>query len=140
MIVSHDRYFMDKVVDHLFVFEGDGKIKDFPGNYSIYRDSLRLQEESSARNETDRKQKVPVTKTKVDIPKTKLTFKEKLEFEQLEKDIRSLEEEKTKLETELSSGNNTPMQLQEKSNRIGEIMRLLDEKEMRWLELSEFVN
>jgi ATP-binding cassette subfamily F protein uup len=140
MLVSHDRYFMDKVVDHLFVFEGNGIIRDFPGNYSIYRDSIRLKEETDRKTDEKRHDGKTREKPKINLPKIKLTYKEKLEMQQLEKDIESLESEKSRLENELSSGNNTPAQLQEKSHRISEILELLNEKEMRWLELSEFQN
>ena len=132
MIVSHDRYFMDKVVDHLFVFEGNGHVKDFPGNYSIYRDYLQVQMEKNTAPAKEKKVKIRQEKTKI-----RLTFKEKLEFQKLEADIHNLEEEKAKLEDELSSGGCDADELVTKSERIGEIMSILEEKEMRWLELSE---
>jgi ATP-binding cassette subfamily F protein uup len=139
IVVSHDRFFMDQVVDHLFVFRGNGVIKDFPGNYSQYREWLTViekqeknEQQKSIKKETKQKEK------KQDKPKTKLTFNEKREFEQLEKDIADLENEKAQLETEISSGTLSSDNLISKSNRVGEIMNILDEKETRWLELSEF--
>ena len=134
MIVSHDRYFMDKVVDHLFVFEGNGIIRDFPGNYSIYRDSLRVLQEKQAMSEVKEKK----TRVKEVLPKTKMSFKEKFEFQHLEKDISALESEKAELEEQIGSGSCSADELISKSARIGEILDQLDEKEMRWLELSEF--
>lgn len=138
VVVSHDRFFMDQVVDHLFVFRGNGVVKDFPGSYSHYREWLTAieKEEKKELSQSVKKEKPSV---KVDKPKTKLSFKEKREFEELEKDIASLEEEKRALEQEVSSGTLSSDDLIEKSNRIGEIINLLEEKELRWLELSEYV-
>ncbi|MCB2195874.1 MAG: ABC-F family ATP-binding cassette domain-containing protein [Bacteroidetes bacterium] len=139
IVVSHDRFFMDQVVDHLFVFRGNGVVKDFPGNYSQYREWLTQIEKQEKREQKSVKSDDPKQKEKKqDKPKTKLTFKEKSEFEQLEKDIAELESEKTQLESEISSGTLSSDDLISKSNRVGEIMKLLDEKENRWLELSEF--
>ena len=134
IIVSHDRYFMDKIVDHLFVFNGEGNIKDFPGSYTIWRNK-QLEEE-----EKEKKEKKPEVKASPKPPKEKerkLTFNEKKELEQLEKDIELLETEKAQISEELNSGTLNTTQLHEKSNRFGEISNLLEEKEMRWLELSE---
>lgn len=134
IVVSHDRYFMDKIVDHLFVFNGDGTIKDFPGSYTIWRNK-QLEDE-----EQEKKLRKPEPKTQPKPAKEKerkLTFNEKKELEQLEKDIASLETEKTKIGEELNSGLLSNSALHEKSNRFGEISNLLEEKEMRWLELSE---
>lgn len=134
IVVSHDRYFMDKIVDHLFVFNGEGTIKDFPGSYTIWRNKQMEEEEQ------ERKQKKPEPKATPRPAKEKerkLTFNEKKELEQLEKDIASLENEKSTISEELNSGTLTSNQLQEKSTRFGVITDLLEEKEMRWLELSE---
>lgn len=134
IVVSHDRYFMDKIVDHLFVFNGEGTIKDFPGSYTIWRNKQMEEEEQ------ERKQKKPEPKATPRPAKEKerkLTFNEKKELEQLEKDIASLENEKSTISEELNSGTLTSNQFQEKSTRFGVITDLLEEKEMRWLELSE---
>jgi ATP-binding cassette subfamily F protein uup len=134
IIVSHDRYFMDKIVDHLFVFDGEGNIKDFPGSYTIWRNK-QLEEE-----EQEKKLKKPEPKEQsksVKVKERKLNFNEKRELEQLEKDIETLENEKTQINDELNSGTLTNEQLQEKSIRFNAISGLLEEKEMRWLELSE---
>ena len=138
IVISHDRYFMDKVVDHLLIFHGNGEIQDFPGNYSQYRTwkSLLPKPESEAkRSENSEKQ---IENRKAPVIKTKLTFKEKREFEQLEEEIESLELEKAQLTSDLSSGKLSSDQLMQASNRISELIRLLDEKTTRWLELSEF--
>ena len=138
IVISHDRYFMDKVVDHLLIFHGNGEIQDFPGNYSQYRTwkSLLPKPESEAkRSENSEKQ---IENRKAPVIKTKLTFKEKREFEQLEEEIESLELEKAQLTSDLSSGKLSSDQLIQASNRISELIRLLDEKTTRWLELSEF--
>lgn len=141
IVVSHDRYFMDKVVDHVLVFEGNGKLKDFPGHYSHYRAWKELQEEEAA---VQQKKEAP-QQSKNNRPeraseeKKKLSFKEKREFEQLEAELPVLEEEKAKLETEMSSGTLTNDELMAKSARISELIDEIDEKTMRWLELSEYV-
>lgn len=134
IIVSHDRYFMDKIVDHLFVFNGDGSIKDFPGSYTIWRNK-ELEEEEKRKKEI--KPEIKATPKPVKEKERKLTFNEKKELEQLEKDIAALETEKAQLSDELNSGTLNNAQLQEKSSRFGQITELLEEKEMRWLELSE---
>jgi ABC transport system ATP-binding/permease protein len=134
IIVSHDRYFMDKIVDHLFVFNGAGNIKDFPGSYTIWRNK-QLEEE-----EKEKKEKKPETKVSakpIKEKERKLTFNEKKELEQLEKEIESLESEKAQINDDLNSGTLDSNQLQEKSHRYAAITDLLEEKEMRWLELSE---
>jgi ATP-binding cassette subfamily F protein uup len=133
IVVSHDRFFMDKIVDHLFVFEGDGVIKDFPGNYSDYRDWA---EEQTKSMQNSAKTEKPVREKPVD-DKKKLTFKEKKELEDLEKEISQLEKEKKILEEEFNSGSLPADELHKKSLRYSEINPLLEEKEMRWLELSE---
>ncbi|MDA3953972.1 MAG: ABC-F family ATP-binding cassette domain-containing protein [Bacteroidales bacterium] len=141
IVVSHDRFFMDQVVDHLFVFRGNGIVKDFPGSYTHYRKWL-TKIEKEAKKELALKKELPGLageKTKSDNPKIKLSFKEKREYEQLETDIANLESEKESLETEINSGNLSNDDLIQKSNRIGEIIKLLDEKSDRWLELGEFM-
>ncbi len=142
IVVSHDRFFMDKIVDHLFVFEGDGIISDFPGNYTVYRNkALEEKEESEAKNKAS---KTPQEKTasieKNTGEKKKLSFKEKREFEQLEGEIATLEERKKNLEELLNSGKLPHDELYSKSEELGEIKAILDEKEFRWLELSEIEN
>ena len=139
IVVSHDRYFMDKVVDHIFVFGGEGNIKDFPGNYSDWRvwreegkaNEARIAAEKAAKNST------PKQNYRTE-DKRKLTFKERKEYESLEAEIMALEEEKADIEQQMSSGtldNDTLLKL---SIRIQEVITLIDDKSMRWLELSEF--
>jgi ATP-binding cassette subfamily F protein uup len=138
IVISHDRYFMDKVVDHLLVFHGNADIQNFPGNYTQYRDwkSIRDKEKSET---VKIENKERVIEKFHSAEKTKLTFKEKREFDELEPEIARLEEEKVSLENELSSGMLSSEVLVEKANRISEVMRLIEEKEERWIELSEFV-
>lgn len=139
-VVSHDRYFMDKLVDHLLVFKGNGEVKDFPGNYSEYRtwQSLRDKEDQEEKEQT-RKQAptTPHKNTWGGEKKRKLTFKEKQEMQQLETDIERLEQEKQELETALCSGTLGVDEITEKSKRLPTLSEELDEKSMRWLELSE---
>lgn len=145
IVVSHDRYFMDKVVDHLLVFKGNAVIKDFPGNYTDYRewkaDKLRKerQQENSEKEKKkqDKRQETGATHSN---SKRRLTFKEKKELEELDKLLPQLEEEKSRLETELSSGTLSTDELYAHSTRISELIQLIDEKETRWLELSEIEN
>lgn len=153
IVVSHDRYFMDKVVDHLLVFRGDGEIKDFPGNYTQYREWQKLEDKKSAelkeaaqkatasRNGKNAPTPSPTGKSQRDPnaapQKRKMTFKEKQEFAQLEKDIEALTAEKESIETALSSGSVSVEQITEMSKRLPILNEELDEKEMRWLELSE---
>ena len=139
IVVSHDRYFMDKVVDHLLVFEGDAKIKDFPGNYTDYRewrDAQQKQDKKIEKSGKDAARHVSTTKPKKDDVR-KMTFKEKQEFESIEKEIEKLEQEKNTIETNLSNGTLSNDELLTQANRIAEVIDLLDEKTMRWLELSE---
>ena len=141
IIVSHDRYFMDKVVDHLLVFQGNGLVKDFPGNYTQFRDSekLTLKEETTKDNPgTASVQTTANGKPRLTEKKRKLTFKERQEFEQLEKDIEALEQEKTDIESALSSGTASVDEITTMSKRLPLLNDELDEKSMRWLELSEF--
>jgi len=135
IIVSHDRYFMDKVVDHLLVFKGDGVIKDFPGNYTQYRqwEALKSKEEEAAKtNTTEQKEK----KQYRNDTRRRLSYKEKREMEQLEADIERLEEEQKNIETALSSGAITVEEITTMSKRLPVLKEELDEKSMRWLELS----
>ena len=138
LIVSHDRYFMDRLVDHLFVFEGDGHIRDFPGNYSQYREEMQS---APALNETATATQPEAGKDTASTPaasvKRQLSYKEKREFEMLEKEIPELNREKEQVTARLNNSDTSFEELQQLSLRIGEISRLLDEKEMRWLELSE---
>jgi len=145
IVVSHDRYFMDKVVDHLLVFKGEGVVKDFPGNYTQYREWQKIaplpQAEKKEIGKGDggtvtRKEAVPEKDRNADRPR-KMTFKEKREFEQLEKDIAALEEEKKLIETALSTGNVSVEEITTMSKRLPLLNDELDEKSMRWLELSE---
>ena len=141
IIVSHDRYFMDKVVDHLLVFRGNGLVKDFPGNYTQFRESEKLQQrEENAREKSalESSQTTSSAKPRLMEKKRKLTFKERQEFEQLEKDIEALEQEKTDIETALSSGAISVEDITTMSKRLPLLNDELDEKSMRWLELSEF--
>jgi ATP-binding cassette subfamily F protein uup len=134
LIVSHDRYFMDRLVDHLLVLEGDGVIRDFPGNYSQYRDSLKAEEPAAAGTPP----KPPAPPSPAPAPaKRQLTYKEKREFEELEREIANLNKEKEEITAKLNSGEAPFDELQKLSIRIGEISQLIDDKEMRWLELSE---
>lgn len=142
VMVSHDRFFMDKLVDHLFIFEGNGEVYDFPGNYSEYRLLQKDREAESRRNnELQVTKKVNVEKGKVaSSPNKKASFKEKKEFEDLIREIEDLEKEKTELEVRLNSGLLTPEELYSGSKRIGEVMTLIDQKTNRWLELSDLFN
>ena len=140
IIVSHDRYFMDKVVDHIFVFKGMGEIRDYPGNYSDYRDWCVEKKSLSAKNDSSDNSKITKDvseKNNNSLVKRKMSFKEKREFEQLEIEIMELEEEKKQLENEMSGGTLDNVALVKKSMRIAEVIDLLDVKTMRWLELSE---
>ena len=136
LLVSHDRYFMDRLVDHLFVFEGDGVVSDFPGNYSEYRIALKEKEMASFNEPAPVVEELkPAPEKKIE--KRKLNFKEKREFEMLGKEISELEEEKKSAHDQLNAGSTPFEALQKLSLRIGEIEHLLNEKELRWLELSE---
>ena len=143
IVVSHDRFFMDKVVDHMLVFQGDCKIKDFPGNYTDYRQWRELKEEEERESRdaarcVQSKQTIDCKPLTIDKQnKRKLTFNEKREYEQLTKDIESLEKEKSELESALASGSLSNDELLQKSQRFQEVTDLLDEKELRWLELDE---
>ena len=139
IIISHDRYFMDKVVDHLLVFEGNGVIKDFPGNYTQYREwkSLKSKEEETAQQNKVANTKVAKKKDYHHDDRRRMSYKEKREYEQLEKEIKALEKEKACIEEALSSGTLSVDEITEKSKRLPLVNDELDEKEMRWLELDE---
>lgn len=148
IVVSHDRYFMDKVVDHLLVFKGEGEIQDFPGNYTQYREWNRMQAKDEAEqakpaksgNATAESDGAGTAKRDANFEnKRKMSYKEKREYEQLTQEIDALTKEKKKLEEELCSGNLSVEELTEKSKRLPEIKDELDEKEMRWLELAEML-
>ena len=148
IVVSHDRYFMDKVVDHLLVFKGEGEIQDFPGNYTQYREWSRMQAKDEAEqakpaksgNATAESDGAGTSKRDANFEnKRKMSYKEKREYEQLTQEIDALTEEQKKLEEELCSGNLSVEELTEKSKRLPEIKDELDEKEMRWLELAEML-
>ena len=148
IVVSHDRYFMDKVVDHLLVFKGEGEIQDFPGNYTQYREWSRMQAKDEAEqakpaksgNATAESDGAGTAKRDANFEnKRKMSYKEKCEYEQLTQEIDALTEEQKKLEEELCSGNLSVEELTEKSKRLPEIKDELDEKEMRWLELAEML-
>ncbi len=134
IVVSHDRYFMDKVVDHIFVFHGEGKVQDFPGNYTQYRLEQGTKSQEQRPNTTDTKTEKVKTEQK-----RRLSFKEKKEFEELERQMPLLEEEKGQLEVLLSGGATNPDDIAKASARYKEVQEALDEAEMRWLELSELL-
>lgn len=144
IVVSHDRYFMDKVVDHLLVMKGEGELLDYPGNYTDYREWRILKEQEAAEKAATAAGKAPAQSSATASgvkPKTqkapKLSFKEKQEFEALEKELPQLEAEKADLEQQMSSGTLSNDQLMAMGNRMQELIDLIDEKELRWLELSE---
>ena len=135
IVVSHDRYFMDKVVDHLLVFKGQGEVKDFPGNYSQYRQWLAMEEAATGKDNKEPRGKTAKSYRHDD--RRRMTYKERLEFEKLEKEIAQLEEEQHLIEDALCSGTLSVDELTEKSKRLPVLQSELDEKSMRWLELSE---
>lgn len=137
IIISHDRYFMDKIIDHLLVFEGQGRIKDFPGNYTQYREWASLQPQEKAPTASNTKEDNDPKKNYRNETKRKLSYKEKREFEQLEEKIIQLEEEQKALEDALSGSELSVEEITEKSKRLACLKNELDEKSFRWLELSE---
>ena len=140
IVVSHDRYFMDKVVDHLLVFKGEGEIQDFPGNYTQFRDFQKMKSKEEEQQKPTKNSSPTANESKKDYrnnTKRKMSFKEKREYEQLSDKIAQLEEEKQQLEEELCSGNLSVDQLTEKSKRLPILKDELDELELRWLELAE---
>ncbi len=141
IIVSHDRYFMDRLVDHVFVFEGNGKIRDYPGNYSRYREAKQAEvkaERVQKREEEQGKEKTKPAYKQREKEKVKLSYNEQREFDRLEAEIEALETEKADLETKLNEGTAGHEDLMKWSARIGEVIQLIDEKTDRWLELSEY--
>ncbi len=143
LIVSHDRYFMDRLVDHLFVFEGDGFVRDFPGNYSQLRIWQKEQEKLGAGSDEPilKAQELKAAdENKSTADKKRFSYKEKREFELLQKEIENLTAEKQSVTEKLNNGSMPFEELQKLSNRIGEVTALLDKKELRWLELSEYVD
>ena len=140
IVVSHDRYFMDKVVDHLLVFKGEGEIQDFPGNYTQFRDFQKMKSKEEEQQKPTKNSSPTANEPKKDYrnnTKRKMSFKEKREYEQLSDKIAQLEEEKQQLEEELCSGNLSVEELTEKSKRLPILKDELDELELRWLELAE---
>jgi ATP-binding cassette subfamily F protein uup len=137
IIVSHDRYFMDRVADHLFIFEGEGVIRDFNGNYTDYRNDLQEREKEQRRlaNEAANAAK-KAAQAGIEKPKVKLSFKDKYELEQLDKEIPALEIEKVELEAKMMTITDHT-EIMKTSARIGEIIDALDTKGLRWLELTE---
>jgi ATP-binding cassette subfamily F protein uup len=142
IIVSHDRYFMDKIVDHLFVFEGQGEIRDFPGNYSQYREVAKAEQKAQSMEALPTHLQPEANTVAIDKPKpsnNKLSFKEKRELELLNTEIPKLEAEKRELEEAMSQAGGDFQAIQKMGDRMGQIINELEEKEMRWLELSEKV-
>ena len=140
IVVSHDRYFMDKVVDHLLIFKGEGVVKDFPGNYTQYREWSALKSKEDSEKEKSKTEKAPAKKDYHHDTRRRMSYKEKREFEQLTADIEKLENEQKQLEMELCSGQLSVEELTEKSKRLPKLKDELDEKSMKWLELSELDN
>jgi ABC transport system ATP-binding/permease protein len=136
LVVSHDRFFMDKIVDHLFVFDGNGSVTDFPGNYSVYRQQIEKQAEIVQKSQVVRG-KEPRQNKPLAEAKKKLSFKDKKELELLEEELEAIGQKKEQLEVELSSGELEHEQLHQKSEELEQLRKLIDLKEMRWLELSE---
>ncbi|UKN01248.1 ABC-F family ATP-binding cassette domain-containing protein [Paracrocinitomix mangrovi] len=139
LIVSHDRYFLDKLVDHTFYFRGDGEIKDVLGNYTAYRQYLKEETSKARKAEKQVKEAAAEISKDKDAEKTKLTYKEKQEFEALEGEIAALETERDDLMEKMNSGSEDSDKVNQMAIRLGEIGKLIEEKEMRWLELSEYV-
>ena len=138
LVVTHDRFFMDKIVDHLFIFEGDGKIRDYNGQYSDYR-ALQKEELEEAR-EAERVRQKKIVKPTIEKPKDdgpKLTYEERKEFNRLEKQISVLEEKKEKITEQFNNPNLTPEEIEKLSIELGEVKNEIEEKEMRWMELAE---
>lgn len=142
IIVSHDRFFMDKIVDHLFVFEGDGKISDFPGNYTQFRDSdayIRYLGTTQPKEEKPAKEANAEPRKPINAPKKKLSYKDQREYDMLEKEIEELNAKRVAMEEELNSGRLSPFGIAAKSSEYSQLIDSIDEKEMRWLELAEML-
>jgi ATP-binding cassette subfamily F protein uup len=138
IVVSHDRYFMDKVVDHLLVFKGQGEIKDFPGNYTQYREWASMEDSRESRSSSDSRESRETNKPSYrHDDRRRLSYKEKREMEQLEKDIAALEAEKKQIEEALCGGTTSVDEITAMSKRLPVLNDELDEKSMRWLELSD---
>ena len=138
IVVSHDRYFMDKMVDHLFVFEGQGKVVDILGNYTEYR-KLKSEKKKEAKPIQEEKQVAEAPKVEDNKPKKKLSFKERSEFDQIEKEMEQLEIEKEELTNQLSDGSLSGDEIMKVGNRLAEVVSLIESKTDRWLELSEYI-
>lgn len=137
ILVSHDRYFLDKLTDHLFVFEGDGRIRDFYGSYTDYRN--RKEQEQRQKEKLQKKSTVGINKTMLPKVKTRLSYNEQREYTQLEKEIEELEAEKAEAENRIDSGETDYKELNRLSKRIAELIELIDQKTLRWIELDEYV-
>ena len=142
ILVSHDRYFMDKLADHLFIFKGDGELKDFYGNYTDYQIEREVIEKQQREKKLASKKAEEEKRKASQAPKakTKLTFKEKREYDLLEQEIETLEQEKAELESEINSGETDYTKLQQMGSRIAELINLMDDKTLRWMELDEYVS
>jgi ATP-binding cassette subfamily F protein uup len=138
VLVSHDRYFLDKLTDHLFIFEGNGKIRDYYGSYTKYSFEKETEKQVAEKQTRTCATELP-TKPKQQKVKTKLSFNEQREYTSLEKDIEKLETEKAKIEADINSGSLPYEELIKRSERISELIELIDEKSMRWMELDEFI-
>jgi len=141
LLVSHDRYLMDRLVDHIFLFKGNGEIKDFYGNYTEYRleQDAQIKKQRAIQTSLKKQEQKEQKKLPKDKPKTKLTYNETIEHKQLEKEIAALEKEKIELEKFLNSGNQDYEKLEKASARIGELMKTIDDKTLRWMELEEYL-
>jgi len=138
IIVSHDRYFMDKLVDHLFIFEGNGVVRDFTGTYTEYRNEEEEKEEEQRQDKKRAEEKKPVAV--METQKKKISYNDKRKYEQLEKEIASLEKEKLEIELEMGKPDLTYDEISKRSSRIAEIITLIEDKTLRWLELEELIN